>query len=47
MEGWEPVWTDILLAQVELLPGLVEFPGDVSVHSHSFEGAERALRAFG
>lgn len=47
VEGWEPVWTDILLAQAELLPGLVEFPGDVSVHSHSFEGAERTLRAFG
>lgn len=47
MEGWEPVWTDILLAQAEQLPVLVEFPGDVSVHSHSFEGAERTLRAFG
>lgn len=47
VEGWEPVWTDILLAQAEQLPVLVEFPGDVSVHSHSFEGAERTLRAFG
>lgn len=36
VEGWEPVWTDTLLAQAELLPVLVEFPGDVYVHSHSF-----------
>lgn len=47
MEGWEPVRTDTLLAQAELLPVLMEFPGDVGVHRHSFEGAERALRAFG
>lgn len=47
MEGWEPAWTDILLARAEPLPVLVEFPGDVSVHSRSFEGAERARRPFG